>query len=224
MKHVHVLEISSFRTKIVIESRTHTTRKTQPHSHTTNSAPPSAVSKWFDHNCCWQKRFRFAPAALDRSLAQVDTTCTDRYVVRRPDCEVEWGDNEREQRSPLPPPPSVAAVGRSAELNALSHGQTNFRLQRRRSQGRGRDVAAAVLCKIEPVLLLLLRTSWLRRTKDRRSKSPREVRILHPKVRVGKMEDLQSSHPRCFSYFRLHPFFAWPCGPGLLPRRFISVS
>ena len=42
-----------------------------------------AVPKWFDRNCCWQKRFRFAPAACARPLAQVGTTWSHRHVVRR---------------------------------------------------------------------------------------------------------------------------------------------
>ena len=117
-----------------------------------------AVPKWFDRNCCWQKRFRFAPAAppLAPPLAQVGTTWSHRYVVRRSLAPVCGGDNERQRRSTLLPPSPSFAV---AELNALFHGQTNFRLQRRCVAESG-TTRHAVLCKIEPVLPLPpLRTS-----------------------------------------------------------------
>ena len=126
----------------------HATKKsganTQRDSFTMNSAPHLRLSR--NGLIVIAVGKKDSASHLPRYLARSGRYHVDRLICSTRSRIVEWsgGDNEREQRSTLPRSLGRGRpVGLSAELNALFHGQTNFRLQRRPRRASGvRDADA----------------------------------------------------------------------------------
>ena len=135
-----------------------------------------------------------------RPLAQVGATWSDRYVVRRSLRIVEGTTNaNNDLPSFLRHPPSLVR-GRRVE-RPISW--TNQFSTAAAVESRTRH---AVLCKIEPVLPLPLRTSspWPR---------PKDTMTLRPKIKVAPTNAREQYQLPQVQQHPLPPQIVWPCGP-----------